>query len=151
MYEIYFGKIFWGLTHQNPCLFFQLLHEFLFLLNSQSYRTTTYKKKHAMHCRLHVKYPTALPVKQKHTNLKNRWYIVTHVSYDSWMVLEPPIKIICTFSCSWKMNVANYSGIKSYWVRCWSTSKDNTWKIKNHWITRSDKPFILKYKHQSKD
>ena len=26
--------------------------------------------------------------------------------------LEPPIKIIFTFSCSWKMNVANYSGIK---------------------------------------
>ena len=45
-------------------------------------------RKHAMHCRLHVKCPTALPVKQKHTNLKNRWYTVTHVSYDSWMVFR---------------------------------------------------------------
>ena len=109
---IYFGKVSWGLTHQNPCLFFQLLHEFLFLLNSQSYRTTTYKKKHAMHCRLHVKCPTALPVKQKHTNLKNRWYIVTHVSYDSWMVFRTTNKDNIHIFLPWKMNVANYSGIK---------------------------------------
>ena len=43
-------------------------------------------RKHAMHCRLHVKCPTALPVKQKHTNLKNWRYIVPYVSSDSWMV-----------------------------------------------------------------
>ena len=40
-------------------------------------------RKHAMHCRLHVKCPTALPVKQKHTNLKNWRYIVPYVSSDS--------------------------------------------------------------------
>ena len=45
-------------------------------------------RKHAMHCRLHVKCPTALPVKQKHTNLKNWRYIVPYVSSDSWMVFR---------------------------------------------------------------
>ena len=51
--------------------------------------------------------------------------------------LEPPIKIIFTFSCSWKMNVANYSGIKKVIEYVVETHQKTTLsEMKFHWMRR---------------